>query len=240
MRAIFVISGFQDAGKTHTAWLIYNLLKEIGEEKEFHCGNKHRWTYDEVFAKINEFLPDFKAVLEVKGQRIAVLSQADKLSVFKQEMQWAVHEAKVDYVVCCARKRNRENYVNRELRTKYGLYISYWIEKTYYQPSNKEKRIDDAKKVSEEVYQVVIMKIKNEVTLSLPVDSNDMATMNSLCRQLSGIPGCETNMDDKTLTFDVRNDKLRNNIFAIMKKCPPIYYSDRYQAFEQKIIGLLQ
>lgn len=240
MRAIFVISGFQNAGKTHTAWLVYNLLKDIGYEKDFHCGNKHRWTFDEVIEKINEFLPDFKAVLEVKGRKIAVLSQADKLFVFKKEIQWAINEAKVDYVVCCARKRNRKNSVKWELRTKYGLYICNWIEKTYYQPLDKSKRINDAKKISEEVYQAVIKKLNHEETLLLPVNHDDMATVSFLCRELSGIPGCETNMDDKTLTFDVTNDKLRNCIFAIMKKCPPIYYSDKYQEFESRVNGFLK
>lgn len=240
MRTIFVISGFQNAGKTHTAWLVYNLLKGIGEEKEFHCGNKQRWTYDEVIDKINEFLPDFRAVIEVEGRKIAVLSQADKLFVFKKEIQWAINEAKVDYVICCARKRNRKNSVKWELRTKYGLYISNWKEKTYYQPSNKDKRINDAKKISEEVYQAVINKLNNEVTLFLPVDHDDMATMSSLCRELSSIPGCETNMDDKTLTFDVTDEKLRNRIFAIMQKCPPVYYSDKYQEFEGQIKDFLK
>lgn len=240
MRTIFAISGFQNAGKTHTAWLVYNLLKGIGEEKGFHCGNNRRWTYDEVLTKINEFLPDFRAVIEVEGRKIAVLSQADKLFVFKKEIQWAINEAKVDYVVCCARKRNRKNSVKWELRTKYGLYISSWLEKTYYQPLDKDKRIDDAKKISAEVYQAVIRKLRNEVTLSLPVDGDDLATMNSLCRQLSDIPGCETNMDDETLTFDVTNKKLRDRIFAVMKKCPPVYYSDKYNEFEEQIIGLLK
>lgn len=240
MRAIFVISGFQDAGKTHTAWLVYNLLKGMGEEKEFHCGNNRRWTYDEVIDKINEFLPDFRAVIEVEGRKIAVLSQADKLFVFKKEIQWAINEAKVDYVVCCARKRNRKNSVKWELKTKYGLHISNWIEKTYYQPLDKGKRINDAKKIAGEVYQAVINKLNNEVTLFLPVDHDDMATMSSLCRELSGISGCETNMDDKTLTFDITNDKLRNCIFAIMKKCPPVYYSDKYQEFESRVNGFLK
>lgn len=240
MRTIFVISGFQNAGKTHTAWLVYNLLKGMGEEKEFHCGNKQCWTYDEVIDKINEFLPDFRAVIEVEGRKIAVLSQADKLFVFKKEIQWAIKDAKVDYVVCCSRKRNRENSVKWELRTKYGLYISNWKEKTYYQPSNKDKRINDAKKISEEVYQAVTDKLDNEVTLFLPVDHDDMATVSFLCRELSAIPGCETNMDDKTLTFDVTNDKLRNCILAIMKKCPPVYYSDKYQEFESRVNGFLK
>lgn len=239
MRAIFVISGFQNAGKTHTAWLVYNLLKDIGEEKEFHCGNEHRWTYDEILDKINEFLPDFRAVIEVEGRKIAVLSQADKLFVFKKEIQWAINEAKVDYVVCCARKRNRKNSVKWELRTKYGLYISNWVEKTYYQPSDKDKRIDNAKKISETVSQLVHQKIHNEVTISLPVDNDDMATMSALCHGLSGIPGCEANMEDKTLTFDVTDKKLRDRIFAVMKKCTPVYYSDKYKEFEQKMNDIL-
>ena len=67
-----------------------------------------------------------------------------------------------------------------------------------------------------------------------------MATMSSLCRELSSIPGCETNMDDKTLTFDVTDEKLRNRIFAIMQKCPPVYYSDKYQEFEGQIKDFLK
>ena len=240
MRAIFVISGFRDAGKTHTAWLVYNLLKDIGEEKKFPCGDMHRWTYDEVLAKINEFLPDFTAAIEVQGRKIAILSQADKLSVFKEEIQWAINEAKVDYVVCCSRKRNRKNSVRWELRTKYGLYISNWIEKTYYQPSDKEKRIEDAKKISAKVSRLVLQKMDNEVTISLPVANNDMATMNALCRELSDIPGCKANMEDKTLTFDVTDAKLRDRIFAIMQKCPPVCYSDKYKEFEQKINDFLK
>lgn len=240
MRAIFVISGFRDAGKTHTAWLVYNLLKDMGEEKKFPYDNIHRWTYDEVLTKINEFLQDFAAVIEVKGRKIAVLSQADKLSVFKDEIQWAIRDVKVDYVVCCARKRNRENSVHWELRTKYGLYISNWIEKTYYQPSDKEKRIENAKKISEEVFQAVIRKLRNEVTISLPIDNTDMATASSLCHGLSAIPGCEANMDNKTLTFDVTDEKLRDRIFAVMKKCPPVYFSDKYQEFERQINDFLK
>ena len=30
--ALFVIYGYQNSGKTHAAWLVYNLLKAAGSE----------------------------------------------------------------------------------------------------------------------------------------------------------------------------------------------------------------
>lgn len=30
--ALFVIYGYQNSGKTHTAWLVYNLLNNAGQE----------------------------------------------------------------------------------------------------------------------------------------------------------------------------------------------------------------
>ena len=49
--ALFVIYGVQSCGKTHTAWLVYNLLKNVGKELEF-LPDIAKPTFSEVLEEI--------------------------------------------------------------------------------------------------------------------------------------------------------------------------------------------
>lgn len=154
MKKIFVIYGTQNAGKTHTSWLVYNLLKTIGTKVVCKTSAPTEWTYNDVLAKIDNFLSDFRAIVEINGHRVGVISSGDVVGDFRVLMGWAVSE-KVEFLVCCARKNNRTNSVHQELSLKYSSIIYKWYLKTNYTKATKSDRILDAETVARLVFNDV-------------------------------------------------------------------------------------
>lgn len=154
MKKIFVIYGIQNAGKTHTSWLVYNLLKTIGTKVVCKTGAPTEWTYNDVLAKINDFLSDFRAIVDVNGHRVGVISCGDYVGDFRDLMAWAITE-KVEYLVCCARKNNCTNSVHQELLFKYSSIIHKWYFKTNYDETHRTDRIHDAETVARAVFNDV-------------------------------------------------------------------------------------
>ena len=154
MKKIFVIYGTQNAGKTHTSWLVYNLLKTIGTKVFYKTGAPTEWTYIEVLTKIDDFLSDFRAIVEVNGYRVGVISAGDKLKDFRIAMQWANNE-NVEFLICCARRYNRKQSVYRELKTVYGTLVHKWYFKTNYTKTTKSDRILDAETIARSVFNDV-------------------------------------------------------------------------------------
>ena len=154
MKKIFVIYGTQNAGKTHTSWLVYNLLKTIGTKVFYKTGAPTEWTYNEVLTKIDDFLSDFRAILEINGHRVGVISSGDIVGDFRDLMAWAMTE-KVEFLICCARKNNCVNSVHQELLLKYSSTIYKWYFKTNYTKTTKSDRILDAETVARTVFNDV-------------------------------------------------------------------------------------
>lgn len=154
MKKIFVIYGTQNAGKTHTSWLVYNLLKTIGTKVVCKTGAPTEWTYNDVLAKINDFLSDFHAIVEINGHHVGVISCGDYVEDFQDLMAWAIAE-KVEFLVCCARKNNCVNSVHQELILKYSSIIYKWYFKTNYDEKHRNDRILDAEMVARTVFNDV-------------------------------------------------------------------------------------
>ena len=154
MKQIFVIYGKRDAGKTHTSWLVYNLLKTIGKKIVCKTGAPTEWTYNDVLSKINDFISDFRAIVEINNHRVGVISAGDTLKEFRPAMQW-VNDENIEILICCARRYNRKNSVHKELRSIYSALIYKWYFKTYFNIKFRSHRIHDAEAVARKVFDDV-------------------------------------------------------------------------------------
>ena len=154
-----------NSGKTHTCWLIYNLLKTAGTEIDFDPKSlTAKPTYSKVLEQIETssttstqmLYSDFRALFEYKGKKIAIFSAGDFLShrtwkvcSFKDNILWAERN-KADYVICCARSYNKKGSVHKYILTHYRMHIYRWYEKKW---SNMLKeRLADAQRVALEVF----------------------------------------------------------------------------------------
>lgn len=164
--ALFVIYGYQNSGKTHAAWLVYNLLKAAGKELDFdsHPAQK-KLTYNEVLRHITDrynnptttpHISDFRALIEYKGKRVAIFSAGDCVKDWKWEvtslednLDWAKTN-NADHIVCCSRYRNNDGSVRRYLLDNYHLSIYKWYYKS--QTTMLAEQLSDAQKVAAEVF----------------------------------------------------------------------------------------
>lgn len=164
--ALFVIYGYQNSGKTHTAWLVYNLLKAAGSKLYFESHPaQNELTYAEVLQHITDrynapdttpHISDFRALIEYKGKRVAIFSAGDCV----KDYNWAVTSlvdnldwAKInnaDHIVCCSRYRNNDGSVRRYLLDNYRLSIYKWYYKS--QTTMLAEQLSDAQKVAAEVF----------------------------------------------------------------------------------------
>ena len=166
--ALFVIYGYQNSGKTHAAWLVYNLLKAAGKELDFdsHPAQK-KLTYDEVLRHITDrynnpttpHISDFRALIEYKGKRVAIFSAGDCVKDWKWEvtslednLDWAKTN-NADHIVCCSRYRNNDGSVRRYLLDNYRLSIYKWFYKS--QTTMLAEQLSDAQKVAAEVFDSI-------------------------------------------------------------------------------------
>ena len=169
MKRMFVIYGEQNSGKTHTMWLLLCHLIEQGAKVElpmFHVNQPY--SYDEVMAT-KEQLPDFRAVVEWYGKKVMLLSAGDYLEHyywgFRQHMQWA-SEKQIDYIICCARSRNIEGSVYRELMEVYRnqtLTDEDWF--LTERMNNNEDWLQDRDQLAKKI----IISLKNAIMKDMPI-----------------------------------------------------------------------
>ena len=125
MNHLYIISGKANTGKTHTCWLLYTMLSCLGEVKLFenlgfpNAAIPYSFVLGHLQRKMlhprTRSFRDFRAIIELKGKRIALFSAGDQLennhndilSLLKNE-QWA-HDNSADYIICAARERNYEH-----------------------------------------------------------------------------------------------------------------------------------
>ena len=104
---IFVIFGNQNSGKTHTAWLVYNLLKSRSNcDGLFETHEEQKvLTYDEVLHHIIETfnnpstpaISDFRAIIEINKERVDTLEYIaiDSLYSPVKKVSYSVENARV-------------------------------------------------------------------------------------------------------------------------------------------------
>lgn len=125
MNHLYIISGKANTGKTHTCWLLYTMLSCIGEVKLFEnlafpdAAIPYSFVLGHLQRKMlhprTRSFRDFRAIIELKGKRIALFSAGDQLvnnhydilSFLKNE-QWAL-DNNADYIICAAREKCYEN-----------------------------------------------------------------------------------------------------------------------------------
>ena len=121
MKKMYVVYGEIDSGKTHTMWLVLSYLLKKGATllEMYHVDAP--LSYEKIM-NTKTRLPDFRAVMEWYGKKIMLLSAGDFLKHyywgFRVHIEWAI-KYKIDYVICCARSRNRKGSVLRELLEVY-------------------------------------------------------------------------------------------------------------------------
>lgn len=170
--ALFIIYGVQNCGKTHTAWLVYNLLKNAGREIDFVPKSlTHRPTFSEVLEQIRTshatstmmLYSDFRALFEYKGKKIAIFSAGDALGsidendpfneddfiTFNNNMRWAVQN-EVDHVICCSRYNRTPGGVRKYILDNYRMYIYRWYCKNW--KYSADERVEDAQRIAIEVF----------------------------------------------------------------------------------------
>lgn len=146
--ALFVIYGVQNSGKTHAAWLIYNLLKVAGIEIQSQSLThpQQKWlTHDEVLQHIEDrfnapqttgHISDFRALFEYNGKKVALFSAGDYVhdpnwvvTSFDDNMDWA-KKMKVDHVICCSRYNITQGGVRKYILDNYKMSVYRWYYKS--------------------------------------------------------------------------------------------------------------
>ena len=168
MKKMYVIYGERDSGKTHTMWLVLAHILGRGAKlvlPMFHA--EKPLTYDEIMAR-KEQLSDFRAVVEWYDKKIMLFSAGDELDEwkywgFRRHINWA-SQNDIDYVICCARSRNIEGSVYRELKDVYRNQILddedwFFVEKA----DNKTDWLQDRDKVAQKIIRSLKNAIMNEI-----------------------------------------------------------------------------
>lgn len=163
--ALFVIYGKPNCGKSHTAWLVYNLVRSAGRELNFEPTGRPKPCYADIIQDMYNIshseprvgLYDFLAIMEYNGKKVAIISSGDLLhdrtnaiTSFDDNIKWALSNH-VDHIVCTARYNKRAgavySYIRRNL--KHAVYM--WYKKEY--TKDLSTQINDAKKIAGEVFK---------------------------------------------------------------------------------------
>lgn len=178
VKNIFVIYGNQNSGKTHTAWLVYNMLKVYGHDmSRFFMTHDEQdiLSYHNVLQHIEDTfanpetiaISDFRAMIEIGDCRVAVFSAGDyvhdktwEVTSFDDNMNWA-QENHADYIVCCARSYNKKHSVHKYLKDNYSSQIYKWYYKKV--SNNLPEQMSDAEQVAHDIVKDMlrIMRSKN-------------------------------------------------------------------------------
>ena len=162
--ALFVIYGYQNSGKTHTAWLVYNLLKAAGSKLYFESHPaQNELTYAEILQHITDrynapdttpHISDFRALIEYKGKKVAIFSAGDCVKDYNwavtslvDNLDWAKQNG-ADHIVCCSRYVNRAGSVQRYLLDNYNIYKLYRKSRT----NILSEQLADIQKVAEKIF----------------------------------------------------------------------------------------
>ena len=209
--AFFVIYGYQNSGKTHTAWLVYNLLKAAGSKLYFESHPaQNELTYAEVLQHITDrynapdttpHISDFRALIEYKGKRVAIFSAGDCVKDYNwavtslvDNLDWAKTN-NADHIVCCSRYRNNDGSVRRYLLDNYRLSIYKW----YYKSRTQilADQLDDAQKVAKEVFDSIAnytstLQIALQETYNNNNNIDEVGLIDKMIQYFQNRPQCTT------------------------------------------------
>lgn len=127
MTKFLIITGTRDSGKTTTAGMVYKKLLSCAKNARLTDGDGKVLPIDDLLFE-NGKPKDFIAYLEVKGEKVVIVSIGDYPEYLEKQIK--IYLGKVDYFVCCLRTQNREGSARRMVYTKYEDYSKeeFWIE----------------------------------------------------------------------------------------------------------------
>lgn len=136
---LLIIQGNHNSGKTTLCAVLHNELVTNHGARVVHL-SKEEYANNLIPIPINEDTPDFCSVLEVKGKRIAIISQGDEGSYVKKQMDYHISKFEPDIMVVCSIIYNTEKSTIRMLLEHYRiLYNQENIVKPIWSNSPNEK-----------------------------------------------------------------------------------------------------
>lgn len=141
MTNYLIIRGTAKGGKTTTAGLLFEKLKQKAEKvKIFNCAWKE---IDGLKHTPKGSLIDFIAVLIIKGKVYIIISQGDVADDLKGVLEYIIDIlninnktkfgiTKIDVIICCARSIDREGSTYRMLKKRIESHkrFEFWTSKS--------------------------------------------------------------------------------------------------------------
>jgi|GEM_PF-5311577 len=122
---IIIIRGRQNDGKTTTATMLHNELVVRSNAVRLLKTNGN-------YLPVGNDVRDFRSVIDIKENRIAIISAGDVDDVLNEEMEELIYKYRPDILVVCARAQDREGSAYRMLKDNYGNLIKeeneFWTE----------------------------------------------------------------------------------------------------------------
>lgn len=122
---IIIIRGRQNDGKTTTATMLHNELVARSNAVRLLKTNGN-------YLPVGNDVRDFRSVIDIKENRIAIISAGDVDDVLNEEMEELIYKYRPDILVVCARAQDREGSAYRMLKDNYGNLIKeeneFWTE----------------------------------------------------------------------------------------------------------------
>lgn len=122
---IIIIRGRQNDGKTTTATMLHNELVVRSNAVRLLKTNGN-------YLPVGNDVRDFRSVIDIKENRIAIISAGDLDDVLNKEMEELIYKYRPDILVVCARAQDREGSAYRMLKDNYGNLIKeeneFWTE----------------------------------------------------------------------------------------------------------------
>ena len=153
--------------------MIYNLLEKAGHLLAFaSVPSVVKPTFSEVLQQIEDNVtthtisksPDFRALFDYKGKKVAILSSGDILGNtiinatnwqsnnvidFANNMYWALNQH-ANHIICCCHTTASPHSVKKYIIDNYPISIYRWYHKT--EKSTAYDRMEEAQRIAIEVF----------------------------------------------------------------------------------------
>jgi len=120
MKEFIIISGTQNSGKTTAAWVVYQRLLPYATHLQLYiCGSLVSNHGEIVYKPIpyNDQPEDFKAILDLPGYKVALISGGDDDELLEAEIDSVYND--VDFIVISLRTSTRPGSSRHMVITKY-------------------------------------------------------------------------------------------------------------------------
>lgn len=131
MKEFIIIAGTQNAGKTTSAWALYQRLFPYSKNTTLFVNGQLTNSHGEVVYNEPPYetqLTDFKAILHIYGYIVAIISGGDYDDLLEDEIESVIAE-NADFIVISLRSINRAGSSRRMLKEKYSQSYTreFWV-----------------------------------------------------------------------------------------------------------------